>query len=44
MFKKLFKGWYKTDKERIEEYLAQSVDLADVERRQKELRLRGYNA
>ena len=44
MFKRLFKGWFKTDGERIEEYLSESVDLVDLERRQKELRLRGYSA
>lgn len=44
MFKRLFKNLFKTDSERIAEYLNDSVDLADLERRQRELRLRGYNA
>lgn len=44
MFKRLFKSLFKTDSERIAEYLNDSVDLADLERRQRELRLRGYNA
>jgi Protein of unknown function (DUF3563) len=44
MFKRLFKNWFMTDQERIEKYLSESVDLVDLERRQKELRLRGFNA
>ena len=44
MFKKFFKRWYMTDQEKVEEYLSHSVSLYDLERRQKELRLRGYNA
>lgn len=44
MLKRLFANLFKTDAERVEDYLAQSVSLADLERRQKELRLRGYNA
>lgn len=44
MFKTLFKSWFKTDQERVDDYLSQSVSLADLERRQKELRLRGYIA
>jgi hypothetical protein len=34
----------KTDKEYIEEYLAKSISLQDLERRQKELRKLGYLA
>jgi hypothetical protein len=34
----------KTDKEYVEEYLSYSVSLADLERRQRELRARGYLA
>ena len=44
MFKRIFSGLFKTEAERIEDYLAQSVSLADLERRQKELQLRGFRA
>lgn len=44
MFKRIFKSLFKTEAERIEDYLAQSVSLADLERRQKELQLRGFRA
>jgi len=44
MLKRLFSGLFKTEAERIEEYLSQSVSLADLERRQKELQLRGFKA
>jgi hypothetical protein len=42
------KSWFKaitiTDKERINAYLAESVSLADLERRQRELQTRGFKA
>jgi hypothetical protein len=34
----------KTDKQYVEEYLSQSISLEDLERRQCELRQRGYLA
>jgi len=47
MFKAIIK-WFSSinvsEKERIEAYLADSVSLADLERRQRELQSRGYNA
>ena len=43
MLKRFFKSWVKTDREYIEKYLAQSISLYDLERRQKELRLRGFD-
>lgn len=42
--KKWFRGLTMTERERIDAYLAQSVDLVDLERRQRELRVRGFNA
>lgn len=42
--KKWFKSVTMTDRERVEAYLAQSVSLADLERRQRELQARGYMA
>ena len=42
--KKWFKSLTMTDAQRIEAYLAESVSLADLERRQRELRSRGFNA
>jgi hypothetical protein len=47
MFKAIVK-WFRsatmTEKERIDAYLADSVSLADLERRQRELQSRGINA
>jgi len=40
--KNIFKT--KTDSEYVQEYLAKSVSLEDLERRQRELRQRGYIA
>lgn len=37
---KLFR--VKSEQEKIEDYLAESTSLVDLERRQKDLRLRGY--
>jgi hypothetical protein len=34
----------KTDKEYVEDFLAKSISLEDLERRQRELRQRGYLA
>jgi hypothetical protein len=34
----------KSEKEYVEQYLSQSVSLADLERRQRELREKGYTA
>ncbi len=34
----------KTDRDYVEEYLAKSISLEDLERRQRELRQRGYLA
>ena len=34
----------KTDRQYVEEYLSRSISLADLERRQCELRKRGYLA
>jgi hypothetical protein len=34
----------KTDKEYVEEYLSRSISLEDLERRQRDLRQRGYLA
>ena len=42
--KKWFKSITMTERERIDAYLADSVSLADLERRQRELQSRGYNA
>jgi hypothetical protein len=42
--KKWFKSVTMTERERIDAYLADSVSLADLERRQRELQSRGYNA
>lgn len=42
--KKWFKSITMTERERINAYLADSVSLADLERRQRELQSRGYNA
>jgi hypothetical protein len=42
--KKWFKSVTMTEHERIDAYLADSVSLADLERRQRELQSRGYNA
>ena len=45
---KFIKAWWKevtmTESERIDAYLANSEDLVDLERRQRELRSRGFNA
>lgn len=45
---KLVKNWFKrvtmSDSQRRDAYLAQSASLADLERRQRELQSRGYNA
>lgn len=45
---KILAKWFKSvtmsDKDRIEAYLAESISLADLERRQRELQNRGYNA
>ena len=41
--KKWFKSITMTERERIDAYLADSVSLADLERRQRELQSRGYN-
>lgn len=47
MFKAMSK-WFRSvtmsEKDRIEAYLADSVSLADLERRQRELQSRGFNA
>lgn len=42
--KEWFRSLTMTDAERVEAYLAQSEDLVDLERRQRELRSRGFNA
>ena len=42
--KKWFKSITMTERERIDAYLADSVSLADLERRQRELQSRDYNA
>jgi hypothetical protein len=42
--KKWVKSVTMTERERIDAYLADSVSLADLERRQRELQSRGYNA
>ena len=42
--KKWFKNATMTESQRIDAYLAQSVSLADLERRQRELQARGLNA
>jgi hypothetical protein len=34
----------RTDREYIEDYLAKSISLEDLERRQRDLRQRGYTA
>jgi hypothetical protein len=34
----------KTDREYVEDYLAKSISLEDLERRQRDLRQRGYIA
>jgi hypothetical protein len=48
MMFRFIKTWFKnatmTERERIDAYLAQSVSLADLERRQRELQSRGFNA
>ena len=45
MIKRLINFFHvKTDQEYVEDYLAQSASLADLERRQRELRQRGYIA
>ena len=44
MLKRLFKKWFKTDSDHIEEYLAQSVYLIDLENRQRDLTRGGYLA
>lgn len=45
---KILAKWFRsvtmTEKERIDAYLAESISLADLERRQRELQNRGYNA
>jgi len=45
---KFIKAWWKevtmTESERVEAYLSQSEDMVDLERRQRELRSRGFNA
>lgn len=41
---KWFRSVTMTEKERIDAYLADSVSLADLERRQRELQSRGINA
>ena len=40
--KSIFKT--KTDREYVEDYLAKSISLEDLERRQRDLRQRGYVA
>ena len=42
--KKWFKSVTMTDAQRIDAYLSDSVSLADLERRQRDLQSRGYNA
>lgn len=44
MIKRIRKWFFKTDREYIEEYLAQSVSLVDLENRQKDLCRKGYLA
>lgn len=44
IIKKWFKTATMTERERIDAYLGQSEDLIDLERRQRELRARGFNA
>lgn len=45
MIKRLINFFHvKTDQEYVDDYLAQSASLADLERRQRELRQRGYIA
>lgn len=48
MMLKSIKKWFKnatmSERERVDAYLAESVSLADLERRQRELQNRGYNA
>lgn len=39
MLKRLFKQLFRTEAQRIEDYLAQSVSLADLERRQRQIQL-----
>lgn len=42
--KKWFNSITMTDSQRRDAYLADSVSLADLERRQRELQSRGFNA
>ena len=45
MIKRLINLFHiKTEQQYVEDYLAQSASLADLERRQRELRQRGYIA
>lgn len=45
MLKRLINFFHiKTEQQYVEDYLAQSASLADLERRQRELRQRGYIA
>lgn len=37
----IYTSWFMTEREQIEHYLAQSISLADLERRQKDLQKRG---
>lgn len=48
MMMRVIREWLRSvtmsEKDRIDAYLADSVSLADLERRQRELQNRGYNA
>lgn len=48
MMIKVIRKWFRkatmSENDRIEAYLADSVSLADLERRQRELQSRGFNA
>ena len=37
----IYNSLFMTERDQIEQYLAQSISLADLERRQKDLRKRG---